>query len=251
MGFLHDYSGSSFVDLLRSEHQDLLPKLELGADATSLKLVRATTICALQYPGGVILGGDRRATIDGHIIMHEEVTKVFKVDDHSAIAIAGTFGPSIKMVRLFQVELEHYEKMEGVPLTLDGKANKLSLMLEQNFPAAVQGLIVMPLYVGWDPQAKEGRIYEYDITGGIFSRSSVEPFAVSGSGGDRARTTFEHFYKPDLSREDAVALLEKALTFAAKRDTATGGKGHVIMAVSSEGVEEIKGDDVPASATSA
>jgi len=233
--------GSSFLQLLQTRHPDLLPRLEAQGEA--LKLVHATTICALTYRDGVLLGGDRRATIDGHIVMHEEVTKVFKVDDYSAVAIAGTFGPSIKMVRLFQTELEHYEKIEGLPLTLDGKANKLSLMMETNFPAAVQGLVVMPLYVGYDLEEKAGRVYEYDITGGIFSRSKKEPYAVSGSGGDRARTTFEHFFRPGQSRDEAVELMERALLFAAKRDTATGGQGHIVMAASASGVELVRGGE--------
>ena len=123
MPLLNDYWGSSFTKLLRSHYQELLPRFET---APASGLVHGTTICAMRYAGGVVIGGDRRATADGHIIMSEDVTKVYKVDDHSAIAIAGAFGPSVKMARLFQVELEHYEKIEGSILSLDGKANRLS-----------------------------------------------------------------------------------------------------------------------------
>jgi proteasome beta subunit len=241
MTFDHEYWGSSFIGLLKTRHPDLLPRMETPAHGVSL--VHGTTICALTFSGGVLLGGDRRATIDGHIVMHEEVTKVFKVDEFSAVAIAGTFGPSIKMVRLFQTELEHYEKIEGLPLSLDGKANKLSLMMETNFPAAMQGLIVMPLFAGFDTVDKVGKIYEYDVTGGIFSRAKQEPYATSGSGGERARTTFEHFWVADLDRDRAIALMEKALLFAAKRDTATGVVGHIIMAVTADGVESVRGGE--------
>jgi proteasome beta subunit len=241
MAFLHDYQGSSFVTLLQTSHPELLPRLD-GAAAATTGLVRATTICALCYRDGVLIGGDRRATLDGHVIMHEEVTKVFQVDEYSAIAIAGTFGPSIKMVRLFQVELEHYEKIEGLPLSLDGKANKLSLMLEANFPLAVQGLVVMPLYVGYDRDERRGKIFEFDITGGIFTQTVREPYSATGSGGDRARSTFEHFYRDDLDRDQAVALMEKALAFAAKRDTATGGRNFIVLAVEAEGVVVLRGE---------
>jgi proteasome beta subunit len=158
------------------------------------------------------------------------------------MAIAGIFGPSIKMVRLFQVELEHYEKIEGQPLTLEGKANKLSLMMETNFPSAVQGLVVMPLFVGYDLGERRGKIFEYDITGGMFTRTKEEPYSTSGSGGERARSTFEHFYREGMSREEAVELLEKALSFAAKRDTATGGKKFVILSVTGEGVQPVRGE---------
>ena len=241
MAFIHDYQGSSFVGLLRSEFPELVPRLD--AAGGDVPLVHGTTICGLKFRDGVLLGGDRRATLNGHVVMNEDVTKVYKVDDLSAMGIAGTFGPSVKMVRLFQVELEHYEKIEGVPLTLDGKANKLSLMSEQNFPAAVQGLMVMPLYAGWDPIDGQAKIYEYDITGGIFSMSKNEPYACSGSGGDRARTTFEHFWKEGMPRDEALVLMEKALLFAAKRDTATGSQGHIIMSVGAAGVEPLRGDE--------
>src|SRR4030042_6784039 len=167
MGFLKNYTESSFFGLLKTEYPELIPQI-MPHPEIKQNLVSSTTIAAGKYKDGVVIGGDRRATVNGHIVINEHVVKVFKTDDHSAIAIAGTFGPSVKMAKLFQVELEHYEKIEGIPLTLEGKANRLSQLIEQNFPAAIQGLPVMPLYAGYDLDAGHGKIFEYDITGGTF-----------------------------------------------------------------------------------
>lgn len=237
MSFVHDYTGSSFVGLLKASHPELVPRWETSGK--QLELVHGTTIVAIEYQDGVLLGSDRRATM-ANLIMHDEVTKVFQVDEHSAMAIAGTFGPSVKMARLFQVELEHYEKIEGGPLSLDGRANKLSQMIEMNFPAAIQGLMVMPLYVGYDTLEDCGKIYEYDITGGMFTKTTEEPFSCSGSGGDRAHATFEHFWREGMSREEGTELVVKALKFASKRDTATGPKGQLVLAVNKDGCEFVR-----------
>jgi len=233
-----DHSDPSFVGLLQHHHPELVPRVEVlppGAIAAA----SATTIVALTFRDGVIIAADRRATLDGHIVMSEDVVKVFKTDEQSAIAIAGTFGPAVKMARLFKTELEHYEKIEGETLSLEGRANKLSQLIEMNFPAAIQGLPVMPIYAGYDHETGKGVIYEYDITGGTFVKPQTEPFAASGSGGDRARATFEHFYKPDMDIEAARELVVRALGFAAEKDAATGSKGFILFAITSAGVEEI------------
>lgn len=235
----HRYTGSSFIALLKAHYPELVPsfhQLEIPKE-----IVRSTTIAALCYHNGVLIAGDRRATIDGHLVVSEDVVKVFRTDDHSALAIAGTFGPSVKMARLFTTELEHYEKMEGTPLTLEGKANKLSQLIEQHFPAAVMGLPVMPIFVGYDTGEEKSKIFEYDITGGTFTRAKHEPFAASGSGGERAKSTFEHFFREGLSRKEAVELMVKALSFAAKRDAATSGNLFLIKDVSEKGVVDIPG----------
>ena len=169
MGLLKEYTDSSFFGLLKSEYPELVPQFQIDPRMKE-NLVCSTTIAALKFKEGVVIGGDRRATINGHIVVNEHVVKVFKTDDYTAIAIAGTFGPSVKMAKLFQVELEHYEKVEGVPLTLEGKANRLSQLIEQNFPAAMQGLPVMPLFAGYDLDFKHGKIFEYDIP--LFTTSS-------------------------------------------------------------------------------
>jgi proteasome beta subunit len=237
-----DHSDPSFLDLLRTKYPDLVPRIEtLSPEAQ--KLVRSTTIVAMTFKAGVIIAADRRATIAGGLIVSEDVIKVFKTDEYSAIAIAGTFGPAVKMAKLFKTELEHYEKIEGVPLTLEGRANKLSQMIELNFPAAIQGLPVMPIFAGFDVEKGEGIIYEYDITGGTFVKPMMEPYAASGSGGERARATFEHFYKPGITKEEAVELVLKALAFAAEKDAATGGKRFKMLVITAKGVADMSPDE--------
>lgn len=239
MAKLFDHSDTSFVSLLKAHYPELLPSIQ-RLPAEAIQAARSTTIVAVKFTGGVIIAADRRATMGGHMLISDHVIKVFQCDRYSAIAIAGTFGPAIKMARLFKTELEHYEKLEGMPLSMEGRANKLSQMIEMNFPAAVQGLPVMPLFAGYDLEAGEGMIYEYDITGGTFIMPDTEPYAASGSGGDRARTTFEHFYKEDINRDEAVELVVKALSFAADRDTATGGKRFILMVITADGLEQIE-----------
>ncbi|HEX9639379.1 MAG TPA: proteasome subunit beta [Acidobacteriota bacterium] len=238
--------GSSFVELLRRRHPELLPAVPRAPAAVGAS---ATTIVALRFEGGVVLAADRRATIGGHLVVNDEVVKVFKTDEFSAIAIAGSFGPSVKMARLFQTELEHYEKIEGVALTLEGKANRLSQMIEQNLQAAMMGLPVMPLFAGYDHDREEGRIFEYDITGGTFIREKTEPFSASGSGGDRAHATLEHFWCEGMNREQAVELARRALEFAAKKDAATGGASYLMKVITKAGIEDIEGRTALGSAT--
>jgi proteasome beta subunit len=238
MSELLDQLGCSFVELLRRRHPELLPRAPaLPTPAAA----HSTTIVALRFNSGVVLAADRRATIGGHLVVHDDAVKVFRADEHSAIAIAGSFGPSVKMARLFQTELEHYEKIEGRSLSLEGKANRLSQMIEQNLQAAMMGLPVMPLFAGYDHERGEGRIFEYDITGGTFIREKTEPYATSGSGGDRARATLEHFWRDDLDRDQAVELARKALEFAAKKDAATGGHGYLMKIITERGIEDLEG----------
>ena len=237
MGLFHKYSGSSFIALLKAEYPELLPNYR--DISFPPQVATSTTIAALKYKEGVLIAGDRRAVIEGHLVVSDDVVKVFRTDAYSALAIAGIFGPSIKMARLFQTELEHYEKMEGFPLSLEGKANKLSQMIEEHFPAAIRGLQVMPIFAGYDLEKKEGRIYEYDITGGTFVKPQKEPFSASGSGGERAKSTLEHFYQKDMGRKESLELIKKALNFAAKRDVATSRDAFVIKDVSASGVVDM------------
>ncbi len=237
MAFFHKYTGSSFIALLKAEYPELLPHYQ-DISAPSMAAT-STTIAALKYNDGVLIAGDKRAVVDGHLVVSDDVVKVFRTDAYSALAIAGIFGPSIKLARLFQTELEHYEKMEGFSLSLEGKANKLSQMIEEHFPAAIKGLPVMPIFAGYDLAKGEARIYEYDITGGTFVKPQKEPFSASGSGGERARSTLEHFYKGTITQNGALRLIKKALNFAAKRDVATGGKAFIIKDISAQGVIDI------------
>ncbi len=178
-----------------------------------------TTIVAIRYNGGVVIAGDRRAT-EGVSIAHRSIEKVFPADRFSAVAIAGAAGPAIEMVRLFQTQLEHYEKVEGAFLSLEGKANQLSQMVRSHFPMALQGLVIIPLFAGYDTKRSAGRIFSYDVTGGRYEETE---FHTTGSGSRSARTTIKLGYKESLSIEAAVLLCIKALYEAADDDAATGG----------------------------
>jgi proteasome beta subunit len=240
VAFFHHYSGPSFISLIKGEYPELIPDYRhLASKYGGKGEIVATTTAAIKFKGGVLIGSDRRATLEGHYVMNEHVIKVFKTDDYSAIAIAGSFGPAVKMAKLFKTELEHYEKMEGATLSLAGKANRLSLMVEQHLPAALQGLAVVPLFAGYEPGEEQGEIFEYDITGGVFLKTSYEPYSACGSGGERAKGTFEHFYREDLDRDSAVELFLKGMNFAAKKDAATGGKNFLLKCITCTGVEDI------------
>jgi proteasome beta subunit len=178
-----------------------------------------TTVLALRYQGGVIVAGDRRAT-EGYSIVERRIEKVHAVDRTSVIAIAGAAGPCMEMVRLLQVELEHYEKLEGVKLSMEGKASKLAAMIKGNLPMAMQGLVVMPLFAGYDFKRKTARIYKYDVAGGQYEE---EEYYSIGSGGKDARGSLKKIFKKDLAREEAVLVAIEALYDASEADVATGG----------------------------
>ncbi|MEA2508013.1 MAG: proteasome beta subunit [Actinomycetota bacterium] len=237
--------GSSFSEVLRARAQDLLPNPEPGAH---LQIPEGTTVLALRYADGVIMAGDRRAT-EGFQIAHRSIEKVFAADRMSAIAIAGAAGPAVEIVRLFQTELEHYEKVEGERLTLEGKANKLSQMIRANLPAAMQGLVVVPLFAGYDEARQLGRIFKYDVTGG---RYEEDDYHATGSGGKDARSSLKKRYRPDLSREEAVKAAIEALFDAADEDVGTGGPDLIrgifpnVAVISREGIAELAEDETRA-----
>ena len=218
---------ASFVDFLQEVRPDLLP----GAGARTVTAEQAgvssaahgTTIVAATFAGGVAIAGDRRATM-GNLISSRDMQKVFVTDDWSAAGIAGTAGMAVEAVRLFTVELQHYEKIEGVPLTFDGKANKLAGMVRGNLGAAMQGLSFVPLFVGFDVDAVDpahaGRIVSYDVVG---SRNEETHYAGVGSGSLFAKSSLKKRHDPQGSRDDVVRALVEALYDAADDDTATGG----------------------------
>jgi proteasome beta subunit len=179
----------------------------------------ATTILALRCAEGVVMAGDRQAT-EGFEISSRRIEKVHNADAFSVVAIAGAAGPCLEMVKLFQTEMEHYQKIEGEDLALDGKANKLAQMVKQNLPAAFQGLVVIPIFAGYDLQTQSGRIFKYDLTGG---RYEEHEFYATGSGGKEARSTLKKFFKKDLSSEAAMRLALEALIDAADLDVGTSG----------------------------
>jgi len=210
-----DDPGPSFADLLkRVRPVDALPNG--GHDLT---IPHGTTVLGVRYADGVVMAGDRRATA-GHLIAHKTMQKVFPADRFSGVAIAGSAGPAIEMVKLFQLQLEHYEKVEGAVLSLEGKANQLSAMVRNNLPAAMQGFAVVPLFAGYDLLRETGRLFEYDVTGGRYEEAD---HVSSGSGSIHAGTVVKLGYKPDLSRDEVIDLVVHALYRAAEEDSATGG----------------------------
>lgn len=208
---------SSFADVLRMSGDIPLPVLPAGDWGGSVP--HGTTIVAFTYRDGVVMAGDRRATM-GNVIAQRDIEKVFPADDHSVIGIAGAAGIAVELVRLFQVELEHYEKIEGVALSLDGKANRLATLLRSNLGMAMQGLAVVPLFGGYDLHHGRGRIFSYDVTGGRYEEH--EHHAV-GSGSVFARGSLKKLYRPGLEQTSAVTAAIEALYDAADDDSATGG----------------------------
>ncbi|GAA3204095.1 proteasome subunit beta [Actinocorallia longicatena] len=212
--------GSSFAEVLGAFSPESLPGGRgVVGDAEKLNLAHATTIVAVTFPGGVIMAGDRRATA-GNVIAQRDIEKVFPADEYSAVAIAGTAGIGLEMTRLFQVELEHYEKMEGRIMSLEGKANRLATLIRGNLGMAMQGLVVVPLFAGYDLQKSIGRIFSYDAAGGKYEEHDYHSI---GSGSVFARGAMKKLWRPDLSVEDAAVVCVQALYDAADDDSATGG----------------------------
>jgi proteasome beta subunit len=218
---------SSFADFLAMHRPDLLPgrRLEMSAPGLTggIDAPHGTTIVAVAHQTGVVMAGDRRATM-GNVIAQRDMEKVFQADEYSAVGIAGSAGIAIELVRLFQVELEHYEKIEGTTLSLDGKANRLSLLIRNNLAMAMQGLAVVPLFAGYDLEAADpssaGRIFSYDVTGGRYEEHS---FHSVGSGSVFARGALKKLYRNDFTADDAIVACIQALYDAADDDSATGG----------------------------
>jgi proteasome beta subunit len=212
---------SSFTEFLSSYSPGMLPanrEVPGGAPASE-QIPHGTTIVALTFPGGVVMAGDRRATV-GNVIAQRDIEKVFRADEYSAIAMAGAAGIGIEVIRLFTVELEHYEKMEGRTLSLEGKANRLATLIRGNLGMAMQGLVVVPLFAGYDEDSDTGRIFSYDAAGG---RYEEHDFYSIGSGSMFARGALKKLFRPDLSEEDATLVCVQALYDAADDDSATGG----------------------------
>ncbi|MGC0250531.1 proteasome subunit beta [Pseudactinotalea sp. Z1748] len=213
---------ASFTEFLAEAAPELLPGRRYAGqelDVASLPAPHATTIVALTYPGGVVMAGDRRATM-GSQISHRRMEKVFSADEFSAIGIAGTAGLAVELVRLFQLELEHFEKIEGALLSLEGKANRLATMVRSNLPLALQGLAAIPLFGGYDQGEGTGRIFSYDVVGG---RYEERDYHAVGSGGVYARGSLKKLWQPDLDPDAAVRTALRALVDAADDDSATAG----------------------------
>ncbi|HET8959980.1 proteasome subunit beta [Nocardioides sp.] len=211
---------SSFSDFLSAQSPDLLPSRRTVPQGHAGDLApHGTTIVAATFPGGVVMAGDRRATM-GNIIAQRDIEKVFPADEFSAVGIAGSAGLAVEVVRLFQTELEHYEKIEGTTLSTDGKANRLAALIRANLGMAMQGLAVVPLFAGYDLTVDQGRIFSYDVTGGRYEETA---FHAVGSGSLFARGSLKKLYREDLDEEGCVTAVVQALYDAADDDSATGG----------------------------
>jgi proteasome beta subunit len=245
--------GPSFVELLRrvGPAESLPGGGTSGGPASPVELTHGTTVVAIRYADGVVLAGDRRAT-SGTTIASRRIEKVFRADRHSGVAIAGVAGPATEMVRLFQVQLEHYEKIEGEALSLEGKANQLAQMVRANFPAALQGLIVVPLFAGYDGRRGHGRVFSFDATGGKYEESDYQ---ANGSGGVHARNWIKAQWREGMSADEAIDLAVRALFAAADEDVATGGPDLVrrifptVAVVEADGFRALPDEEVGRRAT--
>jgi proteasome beta subunit len=232
---------SSFTEFVSRVAPDVLPSSRAAAAGIADLTPHGTTIVAATFPGGVVVAGDRRATM-GNFIAQRDIEKVFAADEFSIIGIAGAAGIAVELVGLFQVELEHYEKIEGAPLSLVGKANRLATMIRLNLGLAMQGLVVVPLFAGWDEATGEGRIFSYDATGGRYEEHAY--FSV-GSGSVFARGSLKKLYRPDFDLNEAAMAVIQALYDAADDDSATGGPDltrkifPVVLAATGDGVQRM------------
>ncbi|WP_031487258.1 proteasome subunit beta [Streptomyces bicolor] len=213
---------SSFTEFLAAHRPGLLPMRRPfpdGVRAAPDRFPHGTTVLTLTYRDGVLIAGDRRATM-GNLIAQRDLEKVHPADDHTAVAFAGTVGLALDMVKLYQVELKHFEKIEGIPMSLKAKASRLAAMIRQNLGQAMQGLAVVPLLAGYDvkaPEGARGRIFDFEVTGGPYEKYD---FHAEGSGSPYARGALKKLYRAGMSRHEAALA---ALYDAADDDSATGG----------------------------
>ncbi len=239
---------SSFADFVAAVAPDLRTRLDSAAGRAEAIAPHGTTIVAVTCAGGVVMAGDRRATM-GSMIAQRDIEKVFPADDLSCVGIAGSAGVATELVRLLQVELEHYEKIEGTRLSLDGKANRLATMIRANLPLAMQGLAAVPLFAGYDVDRARGRIFSYDLTGGRYEEH--EHYSV-GSGSLFARGSLKKLHRSDQPQAAAVRVCVEALWDAADDDSATAGPDlargifPVVAVVDEHGYRRVPDDEVGA-----
>jgi proteasome beta subunit len=238
---------SSFTEFVSSYAPELLPRRdEMLATPIGDQVPHATTIVAATFAGGVVMAGDRRAT-SGNIISQRDVEKVFRADDYSCMGIAGTASTGLEFARLYRVELEHYEKLEGRTMSVQGKANRLATMIRGNLGMAMQGLVVVPLFAAYDPDKDEGRIFSYDVAGGPYER---DRFDAIGSGSIFARGSLKKLYRDGATADDTVMTLIQALYDAADDDSATGGPDvarkiwPVVAVIDADGFRRLSDDEV-------
>jgi proteasome beta subunit len=248
-----DYGNSDFYELLKQQFPHLAPDFSylrnnsFGGRAAApntdweKNIPVGTTILALKYKDGVFIAGDRQA-VEGYQVGERKIEKVYKMDEYSAIAIAGVAGPCMEMAKLFQIQLEYHEKQESVALSLEGKANYLSGLIRSNLSAAMLGLVVIPIFAGYDPNHKIGRIFKYDLTGGRYEE--VDYYAT-GSGGKDARGTLKKMYRANMERDESLKAVLEAIWDAADEDLGTGGPDFIrdiyptVKTITSSGVEDV------------
>lgn len=242
-----DDPGSSFPELLKRVGLSPVAPTGMSTDLMrELAVPHATTCVALTYTGGVVMAGDRRAT-SGNLISHRTMEKVVEADRHSGVAIAGAAGPAMEMIRLFQLQLEHYEKVEGSSISLEGKANQLSMMVRGNLQAAMMGMVVVPIFGGYDLRRECGRLWDYDATGG---RYEERDYVTTGSGSLHAGTVIKVGYHENMTRDEAVDLAARSLWEAADADSATGGPDvlrgiyPVVATIDATGWKRLADDDL-------
>ncbi len=250
-----DDPGASFTRLVKAARAEPFHALERGIQTQNAgngaaalgPLTHGTTIVALRYRDGVVMAGDRRATA-GNVIAHRAMDKVFPADRWSGVSISGVAGVATEMVKLFQLELEHYEKVEGVALSLEGKATRLANMIRGNLPMVMQsGMVVIPIFAGFDLRRLTGRIFNYDVTGGRYEESE---FHATGSGGTYARGVIKQAWRDGLDRETALDIALNALFEAADEDSATGGPDAIrgiyptVATITVEGFTEVPEQEI-------
>jgi proteasome beta subunit len=251
--FFMNAGTSSFTQFLTHASPEMLPgRRPLPPGMAADLAPHGTTIVAIATAEGGVMAGDRRATM-GNLIASRDIEKVHAADAYSLIGIAGTAGIGIELMRLFQVELEHYEKIEGIMLSLDGKANRLAGMVRGNLGAAMQGLAVVPLFAGYDlspaDPSRAGRIFSFDVAGGLYEETGYDSI---GSGSLFAKSALKKKYRPGVSTQDAIRLAVEALYDAADDDTATGGPDvtrkiyPVVMTATAEGNHRLAEEEITA-----
>ncbi|HUG87194.1 MAG TPA: proteasome subunit beta [Actinomycetota bacterium] len=235
----------SFFDLARAQGMGV-SESKTSVEGAGIAPPHGTTVLALRFADGIVMAGDRRA-VEGTAVADRRMDKVFPADDHSTVAIAGVAAQAIELVRLFQTELEHYEKVEGEGLSLDGKANRLAQMIRAWMPLVMQGLIVVPIFAGYDLARGEGRIYRYDVIGGRYEGID---FHATGSGGRDAKGSLKKRYREGLDRAEAIRVAVEALVDASEEDTATGGPDPrrgiypTVFVVTAAGADRVSEDEV-------
>jgi len=241
-----DYTNASFMELLRHQAPHLMPGASPAPMDGPREPPHGTTVLSVRFRDGVIMAGDRQATA-GFQVASRRIEKIFKADELSGIGIAGAAGPATEMAKLFQTELEHYEKVEGENLSLEGKANRLSQMIRMNLPAAMQGLVVVPIFAGFDEKVGAGRLFKYDITGGRYEETDYD---AQGSGANYARDSLKKLWKRDMAREDALRVTLEALLDAADEDVGTGGPDLVrgifptVKTITRSGFQDVPDEDI-------